>query len=424
MNYSLNSTATILVVDDTPDNLSLMSGLLRDKYLVKVASTGEKAIKIAQSGTPPDLILLDIMMPEMDGYEVCRRLQQDPKTRNIPIIFLTAKSQPEDEAMGISLGAVDYIIKPISPPIVLARVRNHLALTERTVILRALSDKLSKYFSPQVYKAIFEGAQDVRIQAKRKKLTIFFSDIKDFTEITEGLEPEDLTYLLNNYFSEMSKIALEHGATIDKFIGDAMLIFFGDPQTIGIKEDALQCVRMAVAMQRRMAYLQAIWREKGYLRPFQMRIGINTGFCDVGNFGSEYRMDYTIIGAQVNLTARLEQACEPDGIMLSYETYALVQDEFVCEERTPIKAKGIAKEIRCFSLQGITPVDGSLRGMFIRERIGMRLLLNFETLSQESKQLAIEDLQEAMDIIRKQSLSSGGDSPPPEKCFSNEKTTL
>jgi adenylate cyclase len=401
MNYSLHlkEKATILVVDDTPDNLALMSGLLKEKYYVKVASGGEKAIKIAQSDNPPDLILLDIMMPEMDGYEVCRRLQQDPKTRNIPVIFLTAKSQPEDEAMGIGLGAVDYIIKPISPPIVLARVRNHLALTDRTAILRSLSEKLSKYFSPQVYKAIFEGTQDVKIQTKRKKLTIFFSDIKEFTKTTEGLEPEDLTYLLNHYFSEMSRIALEYGATIDKFIGDAMLIFFGDPESLGIKEDALQCVRMAVAMQRRMAYLQVLWREKGYLRPFHMRIGINTGFCDVGNFGSEYRMDYTIIGAQVNLAARLEQAGEPDGIMMSYETYALIQDEFMCEERLSIKAKGIDKEIRCFSLKGIQTEEED-RDTFIRERLGMRLLLNFEMLTQESRQQAIEDLQAAAERIR------------------------
>jgi adenylate cyclase len=258
---------------------------------------------------------------------------------------------------------------------------------------------LSKYFSPQVYKAIFEGTQDVKIQTKRKKLTIFFSDIKEFTKTTEGLEPEDLTYLLNHYFSEMSRIALEYGATIDKFIGDAMLIFFGDPESLGIKEDALQCVRMAVAMQRRMAYLQVLWREKGYLRPFHMRIGINTGFCDVGNFGSEYRMDYTIIGAQVNLAARLEQAGEPDGIMMSYETYALIQDEFMCEERLSIKAKGIDKEIRCFSLKGIQTEEED-RDTFIRERLGMRLLLNFEMLTQESRQQAIEDLQAAAERIR------------------------
>jgi class 3 adenylate cyclase/CheY-like chemotaxis protein len=402
MSDSKQATATILVVDDTPDNLTLMSGLLKEKYYVKVASSGEKALRIAQSENPPDLILLDIMMPDIDGYEVCRRLQQDPKTCDIPVIFLTAKSQPEDEAMGIGMGAVDYIIKPISPPIVLARVRNHLALTERTATLKALSDKLSKYFSPQVYQAIFDGTQDVKIETKRKKLTIFFSDIKDFTETTEGLEPEDLTLLLNEYFSEMSQIAQQYGATIDKFIGDAMLIFLGDPQTLGIKEDALQCVRMAVAMQQRMAVLQKKWRENGYLQPFHMRIGINTGYCDVGNFGSEYRMDYTIIGAQVNLAARLEQAGDPDGIMLSHETYALVQAEFVCEEREPVKAKGVNKEIRCFSLQAITRTDGERRKMYVKERVGMRLLLNFETLSPESRQLAIEDLQEAVERIRKQ----------------------
>ena len=127
---------TILVVDDTPDNLTLMSGLLKDLYRVKVANGGERALRIASSDPPPDLILLDIMMPEMDGYEVCRRLKDDPKTRDIPVIFLTAKSQVEDEARGLEMGAVDYITKPISPPIVLARVKNHLALKQMADFLR------------------------------------------------------------------------------------------------------------------------------------------------------------------------------------------------------------------------------------------------------------------------------------------------
>lgn len=393
--------ATVLVVDDTPEILALMNVLLEDEYNVKLASNGEAALKIAQSDTPPDLILLDIMMPGMDGYEVCRILQQDHKTWNIPIIFLTAKNDAEDEAKGFNLGAVDYVTKPISFPIVMARVRNNIALAKRTATLRSLSDKLSRYLSPQVYKSIFEGAQEVKIQTKRKKLTIFFSDIKDFTEATEGLESEDLTYLLNEYFSEMSGIALTYGATIDKFIGDAMLIFTGDPQTLGVKEDALQCVRMAVAMQRRMTILQETWRGKGFNRPFRMRIGINTGFCDVGNFGSEQRMDYTIIGAQVNLAARLEHASEPDGILLSYETYALVRDEIECEERPPINAKGIAKEIRCFSVKGIQVIEEK-PGSFIRERPGMRLKLDFEKLSQESRQQMIEDLQHAIELIKKQ----------------------
>jgi adenylate cyclase len=390
---------TVLVVDDTPANLTLISELLRDHYKVKIAVSGERALKVATAETAPDIILLDIMMPEMDGYETCRRLKANTETTNIPVIFLTAKSEVEDEIKGFELGAVDYITKPISPPTLLARVRTHLALSERNATLRSLSERLSHYLSPQVYKSIFEGVQDTSIQAKRKKLTIFFSDIKDFTQTTESMEAEDLTYLLNKYFSEMSKIALSYGATIDKFIGDAMLMFFGDPQTKGVREDALQCVRMAVAMQQRMADLQAIWLEKGYDKPFRMRIGINTGFCNVGNFGSDQRMDYTIIGAEVNLAARLEQIGEPDGVMLSYETHALVQDEFEMEERPPIKAKGIPRDIRCFALKGIHEPVAAKRNFIVKEMPGIRLRLNLMELTCESRVQALEELQELMERI-------------------------
>jgi len=391
---------TVLVVDDGPDNLTLLSGVLKDEYRVKVANSGARALQALQSGPLPDLVLLDVMMPEMDGYEVLRRMRDDPRTREVPVIFVTAMSGPEDEQRGFALGAVDYITKPISPPTALARVRAHVALSERAAMLRSLSEKLSRYLSPQVYKSIFEGVQDSKIQAARKKLTIYFSDIKDFTATTEDMEPEDLTYLLNKYFSEMSKIAHEHGATIDKFVGDAMLMFFGDPQTRGVREDALQCVRMAVAMQRRMADLQAQWREKGYDKPFRMRAGINTGYCNVGNFGSDLRMDYTIIGAEVNLAARLEQLAEPDGVMLSYETWALVQDEFQAEEVPPLKAKGIAKEIRCFALKNIHDASAAPRSFVVKERPGLRLTLNLAQLDKDSREQALADLQDVIERIR------------------------
>ena len=391
---------TVLVVDDGPDNLTLLSGVLKDEYRVKVANSGARALRALQSGPLPDVVLLDVMMPEMDGYEVLRRMRDDPRTREVPVIFVTAMSGPEDEQRGFALGAVDYITKPISPPTALARVRAHVALSERAAMLRSLSEKLSRYLSPQVYKSIFEGVQDSKIQAARKKLTIYFSDIKDFTATTEDMEPEDLTYLLNKYFSEMSKIAHEHGATIDKFVGDAMLMFFGDPQTRGVREDALQCVRMAVAMQRRMADLQAQWREKGYDKPFRMRAGINTGYCNVGNFGSDLRMDYTIIGAEVNLAARLEQLAEPDGVMLSYETWALVQDEFQAEEVPPLKAKGIAKEIRCFALKNIHDASAAPRSFVVKERPGLRLTLNLAQLDKDSREQALADLQDVIERIR------------------------
>lgn len=401
MTYPLDfvEKRTVLIVDDTPDNLALLNGVLKDEYKVKVANSGARALQILQAGPLPDVMLLDVMMPGMDGYEVLRRMRENERTREVPVIFVTAMTGPEEEERGFAAGAVDYILKPISPPTVLARVRTHLILSHKTMMLRELSQKLSHYLAPQVYMAIFEGKQDASIQAQRKKLTIFFSDIKDFTEITENLEPEDLTYLLNKYFSEMSKIALEYGATIDKFVGDAMLIFFGDPQTRGVREDALQCVRMAVAMQRRMADLQSLWREKGYDKPFRMRIGINTGFCNVGNFGSEHRMDYTIIGAEVNLAARLEQAGEPDGVMLSYETHALVRDEFSAEERPLIKVKGVAGDIRCFALTGVH--QEAERSFLVKQRRGMRLTVDLAQLDTTAREEALADLEEIIDRIRR-----------------------
>src|SRR5262249_46027476 len=152
--------------------------------------------------------------------------------------------------------------------------------------LAAISMKIAKYLSPQIYKSIFSGQKEVAIATERKKLTIFFSDIKDFTATTERLQPEELTALLNEYLTEMSAIALKHGGTLDKFIGDAMLVFFGDPETKGFEEDAKACMRMALDMQRRLLQLNAEWRRRGIENPFRVRMGINTGFCNVGNFGS------------------------------------------------------------------------------------------------------------------------------------------
>jgi PleD family two-component response regulator len=162
----------ILVVDDTPENVDVLANILRDSHQIKVALNGEKALQIAQSDPPPDLILLDVMMPEIDGYEVCRRLKDDPTTRDIPVIFVTAKTEVEDEMKGFALGAVDYITKPISPAIVEARVKTHLALKNARSQLKGLSDKLSRYLSPQIYQSIFEGKQDASIGSSRKKLTV------------------------------------------------------------------------------------------------------------------------------------------------------------------------------------------------------------------------------------------------------------
>ena len=266
------------------------------------------------------------------------------------------------------------------------------ALDEKNHMLEGLSSKLSKYLSPQVYKSIFSGEQDVVLKTERKKLTVFFSDIKNFTLTTEDLQPEDLTGLLNQYFSEMSAIALEHGATIDKFIGDAMLMFFGDPETKGVEEDARACVRMAIAMQRRMADLQDEWRARGFERPLEMRIGINTGYCNVGNFGSDDRMDYTIIGGEVNLAARLEANADPNGVLMSYETYALVQDMVEAEERESIVAKGIRREVRAFAVKDVLRDLDDERRFIHKECDGMTLTVDLEKMSDDTRKQAINDM--------------------------------
>jgi class 3 adenylate cyclase/HAMP domain-containing protein/putative methionine-R-sulfoxide reductase with GAF domain len=214
--------------------------------------------------------------------------------------------------------------------------------------LEALSSKLAKYLSPQVYASIFEGRQEVKLASQRKKLTVFFSDIAGFTETTDKMESEDVTQLLNHYLTEMSRVALEHGATVDKYVGDAIMIFFGDPETRGVKADALACVTMAIAMQKRMRELGAVWRDGGIEKPIACRIGIHTGYCTVGNFGSEDRMDYTIIGGAVNLASRLEHEAPEGGILISYETWALVKDEIHCEEMGRIQVRGIGHPVATF----------------------------------------------------------------------------
>ncbi|CAN7353047.1 PAS domain-containing protein [Phyllobacterium sp. LjRoot231] len=265
-------------------------------------------------------------------------------------------------------------------------------VTEKNETLEALSNKLSKYLSPQVYSSIFAGTQEVRIASSRKKLTIFFSDIADFTETTDDLESEELTALLNHYLTEMTKIALAHGATVDKYIGDAILAFFGDPETRGVKEDAMACVNMAIAMQRRMWDLQTEWRDRGLQKPFQLRIGINTGYCTVGNFGSEDRMEYTIIGGEVNLAARLQSHAELGGILLSHAAYSLVKDRVLAEEREPIKAKGIAKPVRNYRV--LQRIDDMVEdGKAIREeQDGLKILIDLQKLDKASAVKTLEGI--------------------------------
>ena len=245
--------------------------------------------------------------------------------------------------------------------------------------IEELASKLSKYLSPQVYRSIFSGQKNVQIEANRKKLTVFFSDIKDFTELTDRLEPEVLSSLLNSYLNEMSKIALKYGGTIDKFVGDAILIFFGDPETNGEKADATSCVLMALEMRERMKFMRQIWEDEGISKPLNIRIGINTGYCNVGNFGSEDRLDYTIIGGEVNLASRLESNASVGQILVSHETYSLIKNSITCEEREEINVKGLAHKVRTYQVidkkeknqKGVTKLKDNYEGFSLSIDLGV-----------------------------------------------------
>jgi len=270
--------------------------------------------------------------------------------------------------------------------------RTQIELAEKNELLADLSSKLAKFLPAQLYNSIFTSRQSVAVAAKRKKLTVFFSDIANFTETADSLESEELTNLLNQYLTEMSKIAVSHGATIDKYVGDAIMCFFGDPASRGSKEDAVACVKMAIAMQRRMRELQLKWLDLGSEKPFQLRIGINTGFCTVGNFGSEDRMDYTIIGNEVNLAARLQSHAELGGILVAHETSCLIKDTILTEEQEAISVKGFAHPVRVYRVVGIYD-ELENEGRVIREeRDGFRLLVDLTKGDQASAFAAVEDV--------------------------------
>jgi class 3 adenylate cyclase len=268
-------------------------------------------------------------------------------------------------------------------------------LTEKSNALAALSSKLAKYLAPQVYDSIFTGQQDVKIVSKRKKLTVCFSDLVGFTEITDKMESEDLTHLLNHYLTEMSKIALQYGATIDKYVGDAIVMFFGDPATLGVKEDALACVQMGLAMQKRVSELVHEWRNIGIMTPLRCRIGIHTGYCTVGNFGSDDRMDYTMVGGTVNLASRLEHEAPPGGVLISFETYAHVKDNVRCEERGHVQVKGIGEPVATYSVIGLNQ-DLDQAGT-----AHLRLELEVDRMSDDERKAAADKLRRALGLLEK-----------------------
>ena len=224
-------------------------------------------------------------------------------------------------------------------------------IEEKSAQLENLATRLAKYLSPQIYKSIFEEKQEVKSVHSRKNLTIFFSDIIQFTDLTDTMEPEKLAKVINSYLSEMTTIAVKSGGTIDKFIGDAIMVFFGDPETEGEVQDALKCVEMAILMRQRVEELQKHWKKMGVINGLGIRMGISTGFCTVGNFGSDLRLDYTVLGSPVNLAARLQSAADRNGILIDENTNNLINDVVQTEKNNTITPKGFVRPIDTFILK-------------------------------------------------------------------------
>ena len=263
--------------------------------------------------------------------------------------------------------------------------------------LANFSTKLSKYFSPEVYNSLFTGELDVKVQTQRKLLTIFFSDLEGFTELTERLEPEVLTELLTHYLTEMSKVALRWGGTIDKYIGDAIMIFFGDPASKGEKADAVNCVRMAMEMVDQLAEIRAIWKDKGLALPLNARMGIHTGICTVGNFGSEDRLDYTVIGNGVNLASRLESNAKPNSILISEDTYLHVRSEINCSKNNTIKVKGVSYPVQTYKVEGLMMEQADQFGLTEHQIPGLSLILDQSKI--ENRALVRKKIKEVLDLL-------------------------
>ncbi|WP_419769196.1 MAG: adenylate/guanylate cyclase domain-containing protein [Candidatus Marinarcus sp.] len=260
-------------------------------------------------------------------------------------------------------------------------------------LLENLSNKLAKYLSPQLFESIFSGKQDVVIESKRKYLTVFFSDIQGFTDLTDSIETESLTQLLNEYLDIMSSIAIKHGGTIDKYIGDCIMVFFGDPLSNGKTQDALNCINMAIEMKEQMSHLRIKWQNDGYSKPFHIRMGINSGYCTVGNFGSKNRLDYTIIGGVVNLASRLESNATLDQILISSETYMLIKENIQCTKKEELTLKGIAHPIQTYEV-----LSGSGNSTIIKEENGFNLMVD---LNEIDKNNIISILENTLQNIRK-----------------------
>jgi adenylate cyclase len=360
----------ILVVDDTPANVKLLEDMLvYHGFHVEAAADGESALELVRSWSP-DLILLDIMMPGLDGYGVCRTVRANPAHAMLPIVMVTALDGREERVRGLEAGADDFISKPVNPPELLARVRSllrirrlyetvqrqaeQLAAWNRTLEARvneqvAHVEKLSRlkrFFSPQLTELILAGGADDPLESHRREITVVFLDLRGFTAFAEAAEPEEVMRALGEFHRAMGGRILEYQATLERFTGDGMMVFFNDP--LPIQEPARRAVEMAFAMQEDALKLSAQWKKRGY--SLGLGIGIAQGYATVGAIGFEGRIDYGAIGNVTNLANRLCDLAGPGDILASQRVHAEVGERVYSEDLGEVAILGLQRPVPAFKL--------------------------------------------------------------------------
>jgi class 3 adenylate cyclase/CheY-like chemotaxis protein len=351
----------ILVVDDTPANIQALAAILKDKgYQISVATNGKQALDVLER-VQPDLILLDVMMPEMDGFETCRRLKANEQWRQIPVIFLTAKTDTTDIVQGFELGAVDYVAKPFNAHELLARVNTHLTIDELRRNLAGKNAELARahelvrkafgrYVSEEVASSILQSPEGLELGGEEREVTILMSDLRGFTALAGRQRPNEVVEFLNLYLEQMVDVISRYEGTIDEIIGDAILVIFGAP--IAAADHAAKAVACGLAMQLAMAPVNRRLVEVGAAE-LEMGIGIHTGLVIVGNIGSLRRTKYAAVGSNVNLAGRIESFTTGGQVLISENTKEKITTQLRIDGQYQVEPKGATQTLQLFEVGGI-----------------------------------------------------------------------